>query len=184
MKINVFPKNLKIRARFARTGIIFAVFGAARFVGYWYIHSLTHKVLWNVFVMLQRIGQNIFLPRLYSGNLSYHCFQGSGKVCCMPSVRVCFMCLPSVCCICVGRACMFSVCLLSMSVFLCFSSVFCICTARACVFYVCRSYVFIFCVPSLRVVAVCRACMFLSSNTPESPGNTWLTGEALWYLTN
>ena len=34
MKINFFP-----------TGLIFDVFGAARTVGYWYIHSLTHKVL-------------------------------------------------------------------------------------------------------------------------------------------
>ena len=34
MKMNFFPKIIKIRVRFARTGLIFAVFGAARTVGY------------------------------------------------------------------------------------------------------------------------------------------------------
>ena len=34
IRTNFLQKNIKIRARFARTGMFFAVFGAARTVGY------------------------------------------------------------------------------------------------------------------------------------------------------
>ena len=51
IRIDFFQKNLKIRARFARTEITFAVFVAARNFGYQGIQSLTNKVFLNFFVL-------------------------------------------------------------------------------------------------------------------------------------
>ena len=102
MKINFFLKKSKNSGVFCAHRNNFRCFrgsahcrasGISTFI-VWHIKSFeTYLLCYSEF------GQNIFLPRFYSGNLSYGCFQGSGKVCCMPSVRACFMCLPSVCCI-------------------------------------------------------------------------------------
>ena len=45
----------------------------------WHIKSFETFLL-----CYSEFGQNIFLPRFYSGNLSYRCFQGSGKVSVFP----------------------------------------------------------------------------------------------------
>ena len=158
IRINFFQKILKF-GRASRAQEWFSLFSGRRALS-----GISTFIVWHIksfetyLLCYSEFGQNIFLPRFYSGNLSYRCFQGSGKVCCMPSVRACFMCLPSVCCICVGRACMFCVCLMSISVF--------------CAFRPCFAYV----PPCVRV--------FCRGNTSGSPVNKWLTGKALWYLTN
>ena len=69
------------------------------------------------------------------------------------SVHVLYVCRPYV------STCMFSVCLLSMSVFCAFRLCFLLCAVCACVFSVYHLCVLIFCVPSVRAYFLCAFCL-------------------------